>query len=305
MIIRNEIKIGLAVIIAAIVFYVGTRYFRDFPIWGQADIYYTELLNSNGLVVGNVVTVNGVAVGSVTEIKLTSTGVHIAFSINDDVVLTHGTTTSSGGFGFVSSVQLNILLGPSDATIYPPGSLIPASTQTDILSDLADRTPIVLNRVDTLLAGSNTAITAATDLLTNPQGQMNQTLSSIQTSADALQSILMAEQGSLQAVLHDIQRLSHVLETVAQDSLSTMTTDVKQVLGQLSENLDQLQSTTTELNSLISSINDGQGTLGKLVHDDSLYTELLGATSTLRAILEDFETNPRKYLQHLKLIEVF
>ncbi|MCY4233717.1 MAG: MlaD family protein [Bacteroidetes bacterium] len=305
MIIRNEVKIGLAVVIATALFYIGTRYFRDLPIWGQADMYYTELPHSKGLVVGNVVAVNGVAVGSVSEVRLTGTGAHIAFSINDKIPLTEGTTTSAGGFGFVSSVQLNLLLGPPDAPIYPSGSLIPATSETDFFSDLGDRAPVLLNRVDTFLAGTNTAMTAATDLLSNPQGQMNQTLSSIQTSAEALQSILLAEQGSLQATLNDVQSLSNTLETFTEDSLGSVTTEVKQIFDQLSNNLDLLESTMTELNSLIASINEGQGTLGKLAHDDSLYTELLGTTSALKTILEDFQENPAKYLEHLKLVDVF
>lgn len=305
MIIRNEIKVGIAVVLASAVFYFGTRYLRDLPIWSQAIIYYTELPNSGGLVVGNVVAVSGVGVGSVNEVELTSNGALIAFSVHDKIALTEGSTASIGGLGFISSVQLNISLGPTDAPILPPRSVIPASTESDIFSDLADRTPVVLNRVDTLLAGSTTAISAATDLLSNPEGQVNQALSSIQSSADALQSVLIDEQGSLQAVLNDIQNLTNALETFTEDSLSTVTSEVGHIMEQLSQSLDLLEVTTSELNFLISSINNGNGTLGKLVHDDSLYAELLGTTSALKNILEDFEENPRKYLEHLKLIEVF
>jgi len=303
--IRNEVKIGLAVSLAVAVFYIGTRYFRDLPIWGQAVMYHTELPNSKGLVSGNVVAVNGVAVGSVTAVELTSSGAQITFSIHGDVVLTEGTTASAGGFGFVSSVQLNLTLGPPDAPMYQYGSFIPASTDPDILSDLADRAPVVMNRVDTLLSGSSLAINAATELLTNPDGQMKQTLASIENSARAFQSVLLAEQGSLQAVLEDVEHLSKTLEIFAQDSLGSLTADVRQVMGQLSTNLDLLQTTTMQLNALLTSINDGQGTLGKLAHDDSLYVELLGTTSAIKKILEDFEANPKKYLEHLRLIEVF
>ena len=303
--IRNEVKIGLAVVLATVVFYAGIRYFRDLPIWGQATIYHTELPNSKGLVAGNVVAVNGVAVGSVTSVKLISTGAQVTFSVHDDVALTEGTTASSGGFGIVSSVQLNLVLGPPDALIYPPGSLIPASTDSDIFSDLANRAPGVIDRVDTFLSGSNNAIGAATELLTNPEGQMKQTLASIETSARALESVLLSEQGSLQATLEEIGHLSETLEVFAQDSLGSVTTDAKRVLSQLSTNLILLENSLMELNALLTSINTGQGTLGKLAHDDSLYVELLGSTAALKKILEEFEANPKKYLEHLRLVDIF
>jgi len=303
--VRNELKIGLAVVLAGLIFYLGTRFLRDLPIFGQATIYHTELINSNGLVSGNIVAVNGVGVGSITDVELTSSGVYISFSVNDDVILTEGTTASAGGFGFVSSVQLNLSLGPSDSPVHPPGSLIPAATHSDIISDIVDRTPLVLTRVDSLLAGSSTAIGAATDLLTDPESQMKRTFTSIQSSADAFQSVLLAEEASLRSVLKDIESLSDAVKTIAKDSLGTVTVEIKEVLDVLSTNLDLLQTTTNELNSLISSVNAGHGTLGKLVTDDSMYIEMRETTTALRQLIEDFEENPRKYLQHLRLIDVF
>ncbi|MYF64228.1 MAG: MCE family protein [Rhodothermaceae bacterium] len=202
--INNELKIGLAVVLAGVVFYLGIRFLRDLPLFGQATVYHTELANSNGLVAGNAVVVNGVGIGSITEVRLTLTGAYITFSVEEDVALTEGTTASSGGFGFVSSVQLNLTLGPPDAPLIEPGSFIPASNQSDVLADLTDRAPAVLGRIDTVLTGSSQAISAARDLLTGPESQMQQTLASIRNSAGAFETVLLAEQGSLQAVLEDI-----------------------------------------------------------------------------------------------------
>ncbi|MCY4672393.1 MAG: hypothetical protein OXD43_01275 [Bacteroidetes bacterium] len=303
--IKNELKIGLAVVLAGAVFYLGARFLRDLPLFGQATVYHTELSNSNGLVTGNIVVVNGVGVGTITEVRLTLTGAYITFSVGKEVVLTEGTVAYAGGFGFVSSVQLNLTLGPPDAPAYEPGSFIPASTQSDILADLSDRAPAVLGRIDTVLAGSNLAINAARELLTGPESQMQQTLTSIRNSADAFETVLLAEQGSLQAVLKDFENLSGTLESFAGDSLGGAATGVKEVLDRLSMNLNLLETTTNELNTLLASINNGQGTLGKLVTDDSLYIEAHAASAALRRILENFEEDPSQYLRHLKLIDFF
>ena len=303
--INNELKIGLAVVLAGVVFYLGIRFLRDLPLFGQATVYHTELANSNGLVAGNAVVVNGVGIGSITEVRLTLTGAYITFSVEEDVALTEGTTASSGGFGFVNSVQLNLTLGPPDAPVYEPGSFIPASNQSDVLADLTDRAPAVLGRIDTVLTGSSQAISAARDLLTGPESQMQQTLASIRNSAGAFEAVLLAEQGSLQAVLKDIEQLSGTLESFAGDSLGGAATALKEVLVRLSMNLDLLETATIELNTLLASINNGQGTLGKLVTDDSLYVEAHAASAALRRILENFEENPNQYLRHLKLIDFF
>ncbi len=301
----NELKVGVVVVLAAMVFYFGIRFLRDLPIFGQASIYQTELANSNGLVSGNIVAVNGVSVGSIEDVEPIPTGALISFSIDNELELTEGTTTSTGGFGFVSSVQLNLDLGPPDAPVYPPGSKIPSSAQPDILSDLMNRAPDVLSRVDTVLTGSSLALNSAREILAEPGGQIQRTLIEIQNSAQAFQSVLLAEGGSVQSVLRDIEELSRAIEAFTEDSLSGTAMNLQQVLENLNTNLTQLQTTTDELNTLLSSINRGQGTLGKLATDDSLYLELKGASASLKRILETFETDPQEYLQHLKLIEIF
>lgn len=302
---RKEIIIGLTIVLACIVFYAGIRYFRDLPIFRHASIYHTELPNSNGLVPGNIVAVNGVGVGSITEVQLTFAGAYISFSVEDDVTLTEGTTASAGGLGLVGSVQLNLTLGPRNAPAHAPGTLIPASATADILADLADRAPSVLNRVDTVLAGSSQAIDAATELLAGPEGQMQQTLTSIRNSSDAFQALLLAEHGSLQSVLRGFEDLADAVESFTEDSLGSTPERINDVIETLSVNLDILETTTNELNTLLASINRGEGTLGKLVTDDSLYIELQGASAALRRILETFEEDPSVYLDHLKLVDFF
>ncbi len=301
----NELKVGIVVVLAGTLFYLGIRFLNDLPIFGRASVYQTELVNSNGLVSGSIVAVNGVGVGSIEDVQPTFSGALISFSIDDDLVLTEGTTTSTGGFGFVSSTQLNLTLGPPDAPVYPPGSKIPASSQASVLSDLANRAPDVLSRVDTVLTGSSLAINAVRELLSGPEGHMQQTLMEIQNSAKAFQAVLMADGGSVQSVLRDIEELSHAIEAFTEDSLGGTATNIQRVLESLDTNLHLLRTTTNELNTLLSSINRGQGTLGKLATEDSLYLELKGASASLRRILETFENDPQEYLQHLKLVEIF
>ena len=302
---RIEVKIGLIVILSGVIFYAGIRFFKDLPFFGQAITYHTELSNSLGLVPGNAVALNGVSVGVVSKVEFIPTGILVSFSVQNDIVLTQGTLASVGGMGLVGSVQLNLDPGPVDTPAYPPDALIPSTVQPDIFTDIANRTPEVLSRVDTVLAGSSLAISAATELFTEPEGQMQLTLEAIQNSANAFQAVLLAEQGSLKSVLRDLEKLSNAIESFTEDSLGSTATNIREVVNRLSVNLDLLETTTHELNTLLSAINNGQGTLGKLATEDSLYLEMHGASAALRRILENFEKDPRQYLGHMKLIDLF
>ncbi|MBP9178273.1 MAG: hypothetical protein KBF67_12345, partial [Flavobacteriales bacterium] len=66
--------------------------------------------------------------------------------------------------------------------------------------------------------------------------------------------------------------------------------------GRLRQVLDELALTSAELKKAAVSLNNSEGTMGKLLHDDSLYTNLNAASKDLDLLLEDLRVNPNRYL---------
>jgi phospholipid/cholesterol/gamma-HCH transport system substrate-binding protein len=62
----------------------------------------------------------------------------------------------------------------------------------------------------------------------------------------------------------------------------------------LTERLDSLR---VVIHRLASRIDQGEGTMGKLVQDDRLYTDLSATVQSLRALIEDVKANPKKYFK--------
>jgi len=69
-------------------------------------------------------------------------------------------------------------------------------------------------------------------------------------------------------------------------------------MNRLSNRLDSLRST---IQSVSTKIDRGQGTLGKLVNDDKLYTDLNSSIHSLKTLVDDIKANPKKYLK----VEIF
>ena len=76
-------------------------------------------------------------------------------------------------------------------------------------------------------------------------------------------------------------------------------------LDRLDRTLASLESTTAGIDAIVSKIEQGEGTLGLLVNDPSLYHQLDSTLTTLNRILLDFERDPKRYLKDLKLVDVF
>jgi phospholipid/cholesterol/gamma-HCH transport system substrate-binding protein len=302
----NEIKIGVALVLSFIVFYIGIRYFKDLPLFAGTASFRTSFANAGGLVTGNVVRINGVNVGAVDEVSLQagSDRAHVVFHVDRAVVLTHGSMTSIGGVGALGVVRMEISLGPVDTTAYVPGDFVP-SAETSGLDKLIERAPAIIGRADSLILGASETLGAARALMADPQSELMQTLVAIQGSANALNTLLRTEQARIGGVLEGVDSLTGTLNTLTRDSLTVTVHNVNQLLERIDANIAALEGTTATLNAILGKIDQGDGTLGKLINDATLYTRLDSTLGALNRILLDFERNPKKYLKDLKLVDVF
>ncbi len=303
--ISREVQIGAAVVLSAAILYVGQRYFRDLPIFAGTHTFSTIATDAAGIIPGNAVRINGVYVGSVTGVQIDGGAARVYFTVSDNIDLPHGTTAILGGFAFVGDVRLDLVLGPPDTTYHSPGDIIPENHDESLLASFTAAAPNLLDRLDTLLAGTNQSVAAAHVLLDDQGSDLRSSLRSVGTTAKSLSALLDAESANLSATLDDIRMLAHALTGLAKDSLAHTIEGLNVVVIRLQKNLDALERTTLALNSFLDGVNSGQGTLGKLATDETLYNEATQAAAALRRLLEDLERNPRKYLKEIRLVDIF
>jgi phospholipid/cholesterol/gamma-HCH transport system substrate-binding protein len=65
---------------------------------------------------------------------------------------------------------------------------------------------------------------------------------------------------------------------------------------QLASAVDNANRSMESLNRTLTQVNEGQGTLGKLTHNDSLYRHLTDAAADLDSLLIDLKANPKRYV---------
>lgn len=73
-------------------------------------------------------------------------------------------------------------------------------------------------------------------------------------------------------------------------------------LDMLSESLDE---SSKSLESILSKMDAGDGTLAKMLNDPSLYNNLDSLTFNLNELIQNIQDNPKEYLKHMRLIEIF
>ncbi len=306
----NELRVGIAVVAAAVVFVLGIRYFANLPLFRGTYDLVTSFSDAGGLVEGSPVRIQGINVGSITEISLDpqTRNVVARFQVDRRITVPEGSTALAGGIAALGSVYLVVELGPPGNAPVDDGGFIPGREDAMTLGSLTDRAPQLVNRVDSTLVAASYAFGEAGNLLNDPDSDLRLTLAGLRNVTRSLDRVLQAEQGRLSSVLSNVDSISGDLKRFTgenADSLEATVQNLNQVLRRLNQNLDALDGTTLGLDSLIEKVNRGEGTLGLLVNDPTMYYRLDSLTTSLNRILMDFERDPRRYLKELKLIDLF
>ena len=306
----NEVKVGLAIIVSVIVFYAGLRYFQDISIFKSSYPMQVEFKEANGLVSGNPVELKGVNVGSVESVRLDQQRqtVMVRFRVEEDVAIPEGSYAKATGFSALSGVRLSIVPGPSENPTLPPGSTLQPPSQGSVLEQLSDQAPMLATKLDSTLTNADRALGAISQLVRDSTSAVNGALRNLEGTLNNLERVTDVKQQSVQNLIANLETITADLKRftgTSSDTLSLAAGNLNRSLARLDTNLTNLQSTTASLDTLIARMNNGDGTLGRLLNDPSLYVRLDTTAARTNRILLDLQENPSRYLEDMTLVKVF
>ncbi len=126
------------------------------------------------------------------------------------------------------------------------------------------------------------------------------TMENINSTTHGLDQLIATQTKHINAILCNLDTLSGALVANREhlDNIFTNMDSATAALanGRLERMMANLESTSNDLKATMEKINSGQGTLGKLMTDDSLYHNLNSASHQMDLLLEDVRLNPGRYL---------
>ena len=305
----NELKVGSAIVISIIIFVLGSRFFEDIPLFKGTYDLFTEFDDARGMIVGNAVRISGVKVGSVQGVELNpeSNKVSIRMRLDSKFRVPEGSYTEITGIDALSAVQLSINPGPPGNPALEEGAVIPSKVEGDLFTSLTDKAPLLFDRVDSVLVGLDATL-GETQGVMAPGGDLRVMLSSLKNSASTIEAMLRQERGRLSHMLANVDTLTGELANLtggAGDSLAAVTENLNAVLGRVEIAVGQMESISGRLNSIIGKIDRGEGTIGLLVNDPSLYYRMDSTLTSVNRLMTDFKKNPVRYMRALRLVDIF
>ena len=338
---RNELKVGLAVLLAAVVLYVGIRFLDDQPLFGGGYRVVAVFDDAQGLAAGSFVRLNGVSVGSVGDVALSddARSVYVTLAINGGVQIPRGVRVSTSGLSALGEVNVE-LTPPEGADAGRPlaaGDTIVALQTPDLFDLLAGESTAITARADSALVRALSVFTTIDNTLANSGDDLTAVLAQLRFLTTAATQTLLQERERIGGTLSALERaalgaerltdeigalsgdvaldvstdLRATTSTLRQtvdanaDSVSVTIAQLNRTMRTVDRSLANLNTLTTSLDSTLALVDSDQGTLGLLLTDPSLYHNANAAAASLQQLLQDVQRDPGRYVKDLDLVRIF
>jgi hypothetical protein len=104
----------------------------------------------------------------------------------------------------------------------------------------------------------------------------------------------------LSTFAREMSAFARTLDTIAlgqRDNIDASMGSLRVTSSNLSRVSAKLETTADLLNAALSKMQRGEGTLGRLAHDEKLYDDLDSLAVNLNALVIDIRENPRRYVK--------
>jgi len=294
-----EAKVGLIGIATLVVLIWGINYLKGRNILKSTYTLHASYQDAGGLENSAPVVMNGFKIGYVEAIELQPQNPKpVAVTLHIERAYSLGKGSRAVLFSADLLGGKAIRIDPSkEETLLQNQDTILSLTESDFLSTLSEQAGPVLDQIGNLSSSLDSLAANLNLLISSDASRL--TLENLEDISAALKSSLEPG-GSLHESFAHLESFSTMLAD-QEDEFKSMSSHLNSVSQDLdSARIDllsqELRSTTSEFKLLLSKLNSGEGSLGRLIYSDSIYNHLDNLVTDLDSLIVDLNENPKKYV---------
>jgi phospholipid/cholesterol/gamma-HCH transport system substrate-binding protein len=294
--ISKEVKVGLFMVVAIVLLYLGFSFLKGIDFFSSTKKYYAVYQNVDKLAESNQIYLNGYAVGRVRKISIQQSRNRVIVEMNIDskIVLTDSSMAVLNG-ELLGGRFIELVVGNSSNVLNARDTLR-SEVAKGLMDFLAKNAEPVADNLQTTLRKLN----ALLDNLGKNSRRLDTMFMRLQGTPGLINKTLITANGN-------IEGLSTSFKTVA-DNMNTTITDLKPTLDnfktlsdslkmiQLNGTISKAQQAIGKLNETLSKLNNGDNTVSKLMNEDSLYVNLNRLVNSFDSLANHLNQNPKHFL---------
>ena len=290
----REIKVGLLATTCLFLLFFGFNFLKGVNIFSPTNSYHGVYYNLHGLEEQAAVSIRGHKVGQVDAIRYDFTkdsAFTVDISIHTDIDLPQGTRMALVADGLLGGMAIELILPERDENAVQPS--------------------------DFIAHGAYIPTMYVPGLMESVQGELIAKIASAVQNIDSLvaQVKIQLEGDHLKASLANVDRISTDLTGVSAELKRLMATRVPSIVNNadtavanfniivadlkdanLKATVARVDTAVNGVNALLADVRSGEGTLGQLMYNKSLYNHIDAAVLSADSLLTDLKAHPKRYV---------
>lgn len=294
--IRKEVKIGIFVTLVIAITIWGINFLKGKNIFTVSRQYYAVFNNIGGLQISSDVSANGYTIGRVSDIQFVHgqiSKIIVEVSIDRQFTIPSNSVVEIFSTDFMGSKAVNMILGSSNIPAKENDTL-QGKFDGDISVLVTKKLLPIKEKAERLIESVDSVMAVIKNTFT-PETQEN-----IRKGVASLEQIIVTQRTRVSLIMENLEDISTNLKNSNEEVTNTL-----QNFSNLSDSLAQSNIKTAiqnannviyETNLLMQKLNQNQGSVGKLINEDSIYVSLEKTIKNLDLLLIDLKANPKKYV---------
>ncbi len=305
----RPVIIGISFIVAIVVFIWGYNFLRSKNLFNKEIVYYASYQKINGLIKANPVVINGLRVGQVKNVYFNpdlSGNIMVSMMLSTDFPIPNNSVARIFSSDLMGSKAIELVLGNSP-TILMEGDTLQSSVEGGLMEEVNAQMQPIKKKAEDLLGSIDTLVIAFQSIF-NEQARTNikesfqnieLTFANLQRTSSNIDTLVVEESSRISDILINMDSLTTALNA-NKGNIQNIITNFEIISDSLANSeipgtFARINLALDEMSSILAKIDSGDGTLGKLMNDDSLYLELNRSASALDSLLLDVRKNPKRY----------
>ena len=284
----REVKTGIIVLAGIVALIFGLGYLKSSSFFENSKTFYAVYDHVGGLQPGTQVSINGFSVGNVNDIRFkdNSGKLVVTFTVNNNFEFSKSSIAELYDTGIIGGKGLQINPVFDGAPNAQSGDTLKSNIKPGVTELVQQRLTPLQMKVEGAFSNADSLLMNVNEILDDPTKKelkqtivaLNQLVHAFKGSADKINLLLENNKEQLDSSLKNVDNITSNFSKLS-DSLASV---------DLAGTLANFQTTVNKLNGILTKIEQGEGSLGKLHKDDALYNNLAEASRELDLLLQDF-----------------
>jgi phospholipid/cholesterol/gamma-HCH transport system substrate-binding protein len=301
--ISNEVKVGVVAFITIVVFIWLYNFLKGKDYFKSTANYYSVYESIGGLAESSPVEVNGFKVGVVQSIEFidpTSGRLLVVFSVNKDFKLPKNTVAEIIPVSLLGGMKVHFVYGDGPG-FYEHGDTIPGSLAESIVDKVEAELIPVKDKITNLIVVLDSVAKSVDELMNDDfKKNLSGTVANLNSTTGSLSKIVISKEKDLKATIENLNKFSAMLAENSGKMSSTFT-NLEAISDTLAaadiyNSILNLKASLQKASVMMENLNNGKGTAGQFLTNDSIYTNLNGSLESLNALFTDMKANPKRYV---------